>query len=258
MNRDLILVGLNKAFEHVSAGTSLDRAAADVIAAVRAGLPKSVDLGFVPGAMAQAVEELEEQLRALFEREPPDDDVNGLMFGMFDRVVTEKPRKLTCQVYVCGSNRFNPNDPDWATGPTWWPKHRYLSCGLIDRLSAARPGKPSGIDGFVDEAVIEPLLMLVLGEVVTRIGGTVLLGNVEARGVGIGFDSGDPHTLGVLEPDGFAMIETLDGDWEGLVAEDGEESDEDEDEEFGEGDWDGDDEEDDEDAGEGMNGKKKT
>jgi hypothetical protein len=230
MDADCVEQALESAFQHMCQATPLADAAADVIALVRPRLPDKIDLAFVPSMMSPCVDELEDQVRALFSTEPPDEDVNGLMFGLFE-AVSEPSGRTECRLYLCGSNRFDPNSEDWAVSPIWWPEGRYLRSTLNQRLSELRPTDNSDAAWLIECALIEPLLMLCIGELIERLGPDVLLRDAEARGIGLGYDSGDAHVLGVLTPDGLITRETLNSPWDDIVEEIDQEEEEEEEEE---------------------------
>jgi hypothetical protein len=66
-----------------------------------------------------------------FCNDPPACPLRGLWFGLYNPCYDGSTP--TADVYVCGSERFDPNPEDnsWAVGPDWWPQDRYAHSAVL-------------------------------------------------------------------------------------------------------------------------------
>ena len=57
--------------------------------------------------------------------------LKGLWFGLFNP--RSDGRTPAADIYVCGSERFDPDphDNSWAVGPDWWPDGRYAGSTVL-------------------------------------------------------------------------------------------------------------------------------
>ena len=148
------------------------------------------------------IDALRSWFRTLLQREPPDDDVIALYFGIFDRVIGVFRRRTAPEMYVCGSIHFDAADTygGWASGPVWFPKHRYPSIPSLRQLGKALP--PEGLlQGIIANAVV----FAMAEDLVTHADRSLLLGDRPWLAVGCGYDSGDAYIVGYITQDGFLI-----------------------------------------------------
>lgn len=125
--------------------------------------------------------------------EPPEDEINGLWFGLFNPVVDGR---TSAGMYVSGSRSWP--SADWACDTEWWPDGRYAPSMVLAELHSrtAETG---------DSAVAYYGFFLTLAyagaTVVSLVGDTnpVDLAGANGRGIAFGHDSGDCFEIGRVE-----------------------------------------------------------
>lgn len=148
------------------------------------------------------IDALRSWFETLLRREPPDNEVVALYFGIFTRVFGFLRRSSAPAMYVCGCDRFDPSDRycEWACGPVWFPEHRYPSVPSLRRLGKALP--PKGLlQGMIANAVVFALAK----DLVTHADRSVLLGNRPWLAVACGYDGGDAYIVGYVTQSGFLI-----------------------------------------------------
>lgn len=149
-----------------------------------------------------------------FRHEPPTVPLRGLWFGLFNPC--PDGRTPVADIYVCGSERFEPNHEDnsWAIAPDWWPEARYASSTVLADIYriAYRQGSPVAEQKECLGNDAEYPLCLAYGafavrEVLAGVDTSLILGESSSLGVAVGFDSGDFILLGELTPDGLIAID---------------------------------------------------
>lgn len=225
MNFDLAETAASIALKHLYAGAPLSDAFARIAEAVLPELPaeirhlvQTVDVGI-------DAQMLREQLLATLSQEPPGEEINGLCFGLVeaagddgasedddaDSEGTGTNPEVT--LYICGSARFDPAEPDWPCDPEWWPESRYFALPTFKALSDAASAFDDDTAWLISAGLIEPLSIVLVGEVCRGIEPATLLGGAPFRGIGSGFDSGDLRDVGVVTREGFAspaLLESVD------------------------------------------------
>jgi hypothetical protein len=223
MNFDLAETAASIALKHLYAGAPLSDAFARIAEAVLPELPaeirhlvQTVDVGI-------DAQMLREQLLATLSQEPPGEEINGLCFGLVeaagddgasedDEADTEGANPEVT-LYICGSARFDPAEPDWPCNPEWWPESRYFALPTFKALSDAASAFDGDTAWLISAGLIEPLSIVLVGEVCRGIEPATLLGGAPFRGIGSGFDSGDLRDVGVVTREGFAspaLLESAD------------------------------------------------
>lgn len=162
-------------------------------------------------SLSEDVEALNEQIRAVLAEEPAPAAVNGLWFGIAEMAWGDEEEEAPASdatpeftLYIAGSTEFDPEDADWPCGPVWWPEARYFVVPSFKVLSDLCATLEPDDAGLVATGLIEPLSILLIGEVCRVIEPATLLGGAPWRGIGSGFDGGDLRDIGVVTPDGFA------------------------------------------------------
>lgn len=141
--------------------------------------------------------------------EPPVAPLHGLWFGLFNPC--PDGRTPVADIYVCGSKQFDP-DPDangWAVGPDWWPDGRNATSEVLAdlyRLAYRQSVRRSEQDAALGNDAEYPLVLgygaLAVREMLTRLDPVLFLGESDAIGVTVGFDSGDFVVIGELTEGG--------------------------------------------------------
>lgn len=144
-----------------------------------------------------------------FLQEPPEVPLRGLWFGLCNPC--PDGRTPVADIYVCGSERFEPNHEDnsWAVAPDWWPEARYASSTLLTEIYriAYRQRSPVAEQKDCLGNYAEYPLCLAYGafavrEVLAGVDTSLILGESCSLGIAVGFDSGDFILLGELTPNG--------------------------------------------------------
>jgi hypothetical protein len=148
-----------------------------------------------------------------FREEPPELPLKGLWFGLFNPC--PDGRTPVADVYVCGSERFDP-DPDdnsWAIGPDWWPDLRYANSAVLADIYRIAYGHGPGMfdpKGRLANDAEYPLVLgygaLAVNDLLRQIAPALILGQSDAVGIAVGFDSGDFILLGELTTGGLGPI----------------------------------------------------
>lgn len=148
-------------------------------------------------------------IEEVFCDEPPAEPLRGLWFGLFNPC--PDGRTPVADVYVCGSKRFDPDPHDngWAVGPDWWPDGRYAESAVLAdlyRISYRQGAKAAEQKGALGVDAEYPLCLgygaFAVRELLSRLDASLFLGESEALGVAVGFDSGDFVLLGELAEGG--------------------------------------------------------
>jgi hypothetical protein len=120
--------------------------------------------------------------------------VKGLWFGLFNPVVDDE---VSSNIYVAGSNSFDPSGGDWACDPVFFPKGRYFNSEVLGRIY--RIAYAAG-DGLANDA--EHPLVIACGAMLARkaLDAVTLTGPLSSvEGVAVGFDDGDLLQLGTFK-----------------------------------------------------------
>jgi hypothetical protein len=140
-----------------------------------------------------------------FLEEPPVRPLKGLWFGLFNPI---RDGEAVADIYLAGSERFEPTNIHWAVRPEWWPAARYAESAVtagIYRIGR-QPGGPS-VDWDLGNDAEYPLCLgygaFAVREVLSRVGPALVLGESPSVEVGVGFDSGDWIRLGEFGLAGF-------------------------------------------------------
>lgn len=211
MDFDLADKAASIALKSIGVGEPLAAAFGRICDIVLPELPEAVAPVAAGLALQEDVEALNEQIRAVLADEPAPAAVNGLWFGIAEMVWGEEgdakpapyaPSEFT--LYVGGSTAFDPEDVDWPCAPEWWPEARYFVVPSFKVLSDLCATLEPDDAWLVATGLIEPLSILLVGEVCRVIEPATLLGGASWRGIGSGFDGGDLRDIGVVTRDGFA------------------------------------------------------
>ncbi len=210
MDYDLVSNAAATALKSISAGDPIGPSFARIAALVLPKLPDAAAKTVAGLALSDDVEALNEQFRAVLAEEPPSADINGLCFGIAEMVWgeegDERPRPgavAEFTLYISGSTEFDPENEDWPCGPAWWPESRYFVVPSMKTLSDLCASLESDDAWLVAAGLIEPLSILLVGEICRTIEPGTLLGDATWRGIGSGFDGGDLRDIGVVTRDGF-------------------------------------------------------
>ncbi len=146
-----------------------------------------------------------------FREEPPARPLQGLWFGLFNPC--PDGRTPVADIYVCGSERFDPNplDNSWAVGPDWWPDARYAESSVladIYRIAYRQGARVAEQKDCLGNDAEYPLCLgygaFAVRELLEQVEPSLILGESDSLGVAVGFDSGDFVLLGEFGPAGFA------------------------------------------------------
>lgn len=149
-----------------------------------------------------------------FRQEPPAVPLRGLWFGLFNPC--PDGRTPVADIYVCGSERFEPNHEDnsWAVAPDWWPEARYADSTLLAEIYRIAYRQGSCVAEQEDCLGIDAEYPLCLAygafavrEVLACVDTSWILGESCSFGIAVGFDSGDFILLGELTSDGLIEID---------------------------------------------------
>jgi hypothetical protein len=148
------------------------------------------------------VADLEAWLSRLIQASPPHKPLAGLWFGLFNPVYD---RVAVSDIYVCGSNRFDPGDCEWAVGPGWWPEGRYAHSKILAEIYTIAYRK----DGLANSAEYPLCLAYSAAAVRELLNSPKIQSHTRSwgsPGVTVGFDSGDFVLLGRLTENGKLQI----------------------------------------------------
>lgn len=79
------------------------------------------------------VQDVAEQLAAVFDEEPIPSNVTTIYMGLFE-AVSEEAGKPYAGYYVSGVEQFDPDDLDTLCDPPYFPEKRYLRSPALDRV----------------------------------------------------------------------------------------------------------------------------
>ncbi|MEX0676566.1 MAG: hypothetical protein WD063_05795 [Pirellulales bacterium] len=136
-------------------------------------------------------------LKQLLIAEPPENEINGFWFGLFNPIVDGEP---TAGLYLCGSTRFDPKreDPDWPCNPGYFPDGRYADSTVLDSIYKTAYEKKSDVSNFAEYVLCLGYVSLIAARWCRGAMQPMLLGNTPLRAVAVGFDSGDRLLIDVL------------------------------------------------------------
>jgi hypothetical protein len=152
-------------------------------------------------------------IRVPFLDEPPVRPLRGLWFGLFNPC--PDGRTPVADIYVCGSERFDPSPDDnsWAVGPDWWPTGRYANSSVLARIYRIAHGPGPGVYepwGLLANDAEYPLCLgygaFAVRELIANLNPSLFLGDSDALGIAVGFDSGDFVLLGELSAGGLTEL----------------------------------------------------
>lgn len=211
MNFELAEKAGSAALRSIAQGTPTADAFAEIRRIVLPELPPQVADAATALDIAADLDALCEQLVHVLADDAPDPDINGLCFGLVEMVFGKEDgsppdpqQHPEHTLYICGSARFDPEDPDWPCNPEWWPETRYFSIPSFKSLSDLAATLDPDASWLVACGLVEPLSILLVADACRRIDRATLLGGASWRGIGSGFDGGDLRDIGVITQDGFA------------------------------------------------------
>lgn len=211
MDFDLAEKAAAIALKGIGAGAPISQSFARICEIVLPELPEAVAPVVAKLELSEDVDALNEQIRTVLAEEPAPAAVNGLWFGIAEMVWGDEGDKRPAAyavpeftLYVGGSTEFDPEDEDWPCAPVWWPEARYFVVPSFKVLSDLCATLEPDDAWLVATGLIEPLSILLVGEVCRVIEPATLLGGAPWRGIGSGFDGGDLRDIGVVTLDGFA------------------------------------------------------
>jgi hypothetical protein len=139
-----------------------------------------------------------------FRFEPPRTKLEGLWFGMFNPYYDDEP---VADLYVCGSNRFDldPMNFAWATGPLWWPEHRYAHSEIMAAIYRIAY-QEHGLGNDAEYSLCLGYGAFAIRDLLNALDPSLILDCAGPVGVAVAFDSGDGILLGRM---GAAGLEPL-------------------------------------------------
>jgi hypothetical protein len=145
---------------------------------------------------------LERWLTSVLKKEPPAGEISAFWFGLFNPV--DRKGKVSCCLYIAGSNTFNGNvDDDWPCDPAYFPEGRYSDSKVLSEVYA-------GLREMHDEAKLLGEYLLCLGysalvvlDLLSAVDRSLVLGRRKSRAVAVGFDEGDSLFFGSLTRKGW-------------------------------------------------------
>jgi hypothetical protein len=138
-------------------------------------------------------------LKRLWKKEPPQDNINGLWFGLYNPELDDG--KPSCQMYVGGSSGFDPGSDSnkWVCQLSWMPKSRYSSSQVLTELYRQVQAIAKNQVSYLGEPFLcHGYLALVMSNWCHGPMRATLLGDVPIRAVVMGHDSGDFYRMAVL------------------------------------------------------------
>jgi hypothetical protein len=148
------------------------------------------------------------KLRQWIERpfllDPPPVHLAGLWFGLFNPIYNGE---AAADMYVCGSTRFDPNDEtgDWATGPEWWPQHRYAQSSMLADIYKIAY-RSDGLGNDAEYPLCLAYGALAVRDLLSELNPELVLKSADSLGVAVGFDSGDFVLVGRLSRAGLTPL----------------------------------------------------
>lgn len=193
------------AVRHARKGTPIEKAWPEVVAAAQPKLSKAIAKVALSLPITASLVQVTATYASLIARDRPGKKIKGLWFGLVELCDDGSLSNTWVTPYIAGTSRFDPQDEDWPCDVNWFPDGRYAMNPAMYELSVLR-GKMKAKTWYIDTTLIEPLNTLLCGALVHGAHPDLLLGPATRRGVGCGFDSGDLHTLGVIDKDGFKPL----------------------------------------------------
>lgn len=189
---------------HAFTGTPLREAWADVVNAATPAIGPAVAEIALALPIDEGLATCAATYSSLLNRDNagPARNVNGLWFGLAEMLLNETSDESMWMPYISGSEVFDPDDGDWPCSPAWFPDDRWAPNQPMETLSALR-GEHEDRAWYIDVCLIEPLHMLYVAQFARTCPRSILLGTAKSRGIGCGIDSGDLHTIGTVDADGF-------------------------------------------------------
>jgi hypothetical protein len=193
------------AVRHARAGTPIEKAWPEVVAAARKKLGASLSRSALELPITGSLVWVTATFAALLARDRPDRKVKGLWFGLVELIPGKSLTDTIFTPYLSGSPEFNPRNEDWPCAPIWMPEDCYATNLAMYTLSKWRK-RHKKQSWLIDTTLIEPLNTLFCGCIARNVSPDLLLGPAPTRGIGCGFDSGDLRTLGTVDKNGFKPL----------------------------------------------------
>ncbi|MFC7441989.1 hypothetical protein [Laceyella putida] len=136
--------------------------------------------------LAQGYAQFSSWLLRLWKHNPPYDDIQALLFGIFE---TEKG----LQLYIAGSSEWDGEDEEWADEPEYFPEERYPEISSVAAVeSLMKQDLVRGID-----VAIGVIALFVIHFTIDH--AEYLLQSRERLWLATGFDEGELIQLGCLK-----------------------------------------------------------
>ena len=160
--------------------------------------PLLAEIGFSSGSA-----ELTAWLEATLRNSPPDPEIRGLWFGLFNPIDGESGdliRDATADIYVGGSRVYAPGDADheWASELDYQPEEGDAHSSVLGRVYSLAYGKADGLQNSAEYPLCLGFATFWMREVLNLRHVRTLVAGEIGRGVAVGFDSGDAIDFGLI------------------------------------------------------------
>jgi hypothetical protein len=138
----------------------------------------------------QEYKRFENWLMQSLQSSPIPEEITAVYFGLFESTENR------LQIYFCGSDEWDSEDPDWACDPIYYPQEPYPNLPLCQEMHSVL--KQDVYAGVYLSLGIMVLLVIQF----CRSHGSVLLAGRKHLYLATGFDDGDLYNIGVLTSSG--------------------------------------------------------
>ena len=149
------------------------------------------------------------RVERIFDDEPPDDEIDGLWFGLFNPYYEDQP---TADMHIGGGVGAFEDPETWAEDLTWTPRAgRMTRSQVLHEIyriaywNSQDDGWTPGLGNDAEHPLCLTYAALVVRWLATTLPTDLLLGGASARVLQVGFDSGDFLEIGTLSRRGLAF-----------------------------------------------------
>lgn len=141
-----------------------------------------------------AVRELASWFGDVVEADPPDIMIRGVWVGVCNPVVDGKVR---ADMYFAGAERFDREDPDWASEADYYPEDAYAGSSALRAIYEIAYGSRNGLGNEAEWPLALAFPVFAVRDLLAQATPALFRGS-SPIGVSVGFDSGDFFDVGEL------------------------------------------------------------
>ena len=147
--------------------------------------------------------EMREWLENVLTNEPPDIELAGLWFGLFNPVYEND--EAVADIYICGGTEYDEDNMDWACDPEYAPDEGYAHSEILKSIYQIAYTSKESLGNDAEYPMCLSYGAFAIKRLLNEINPELLIKGDKDIGLAVGFDDGDYIILGKLFKDGLHL-----------------------------------------------------